>query len=232
LSRRRRSDPRQLDLFAPPPEAAPAPPREPAPSPEAPTARAPAPPPAPEWDFLDGWAHVDFVEEDQPCVVFLYPYDDLETAHGGGLEGYFAVEAGLFRAFVALRGAPKSLRERAFTVFAGDCGPGYSILGVALGSQDGRLTQFVTPHLKVPGYRTLEVTSTGPLVPKFRYDHGHVIQYAEPDLAGTTAVDDDEGHGTGLVLHRRACMPPDAVGLRRSTYGRLRSPSAARERSP
>ena len=208
MARRRtpRQDPRQLSLLDNLAE-----PVEPAVPPEAAALSDPS------WTSHPGWEHTDFIADHAPCAFFLYHHEALEDVP----DGPGAVVRALLTGLLALRSGPKAMRERAFTIFLGDCGPGYSIFACALGTIDGRTVSFLTPYMRNGAFWTIEVADCGTLLPKYRYDHGHVIEYADDDMAGTAYVDDQDRYGTGLVIHCRRTLPPDFIGKSRSVYGKL-----------
>lgn len=212
-------DPRQLDLFQPQADAPPA----------KPTATSSPPP---EWDDPnDAWPHTDFLQDHDAVLVFLYPWNDLEDAYADdGLDAFDQVKTALLRGLKAMTEAGKSIRNRAFTVFIGDTGPGYSLLAIALGTMDGKVAEFLGPYLEVPGYWTTETGVNGAgnlqLSPRFRFDHGHVIEYGDQGEEGGSRIDDSNCCGTGLTLYLRLAMPAYMMGSRKSVYGRLRNAGA------
>ncbi len=151
---------------------------------------APLPPPA--WDDPPDAPHTDFVPASERCTRYLY---------APGEPGLRALTGALFGAFVALRTA---LRDRAFTVYFGEA-EGDIVLAPA--TTEGRVTRVLDEHLRLPGFRAAEAGDARALAPRFRYDHGHVVEYAAPELAGTTWVDHARRHGTDLVVHRRVAVP-------------------------
>ncbi|MCK6572761.1 hypothetical protein L6V77_16910 [Myxococcota bacterium] len=210
-------DPRQLDLFQPQADAPPA------------TMTTAMSDPPPEWDDPNiAWPHADFLQDEVAVLVFLYRWNDLEDAYAAdGLDPFEQVKTGLLRGLKAMTEAGKSIRNRAFTVFIGDTGPGFSILAVALGTMDGKVAEFLGPYLEVPGYWTTETGVNGAgnlqLSPRFRFDHGHVIEYGDQGEEGGTRIDDSNRCGTGLTLYRRLALPAEMMGSRKSVYGRLRN---------
>jgi hypothetical protein len=115
----------------------------------------------------------------------------------------------------------KKLRERSFTVFAGDA-IGYDIFVLAVATESADLVNFVTPYFrKAPGYYTLESGSSRDFIPVFRYDRGYVIEYAEFGLEGTTYSDTDDFYGSGLTIYRRAYIEPEQAGMSKTCYGKL-----------
>jgi hypothetical protein len=212
-------DPRQLDLF-----------QVQADTPPATTTSVAIP--SPEWDDPnEGWPHADFIQECDSVIAFLYPWNELEEAYGDqGLDAFEQVKAALLGGLKAMSVAGKTIRNRAFTVFIGDTGPAYSILAVALGTMDSKVADFLRPHLEIPGYWTAETAVNGAgdlqLPARFRFDHGHVIEYGDQGEEGETRIDDASRCGTGLMLHLRLALPADMVGSRKSVYGRLRNAGA------
>jgi hypothetical protein len=194
----------------------------------------------PEWDDPNiAWPHADFLQDEDAVLVFLYPWNDLEDAYADdGLDPFEQVKTGLLRGLKAMTEAGKSIRNRAFTVFIGDTGPGYSLLAIALATMDGKVADFMRPYLEVPGYWTTEAGVNGAgnlqLSPRFRFDHGHVIEYGDEGEEGGTRLDDADRCGTGLTLHLRLALPAEMLGSRKSVYGRLKraGPEVAAKATP
>lgn len=184
----------------------------------------------PRWiDPYPGLPHTDFMEPHADLIAFLYPWRNLNALFGeDSLHGPWSVQRALLRGLIALGEArSKRLRERAFTIYMGDVGGGHSIFCVALGSTDARLTEFMHPHLAVPGFETLEGGLNGfpgTMLPAWaRYDHGHIIRYEEPSMAGTSAIDDEEyGLGTGALVHYRDVWDGDDYGFPRGAWAKLK----------
>lgn len=111
-----------------------------------------------------------------------------------------------------------SLHDQHFTVFMGDNGFSYYYLAVAPVSQS--LIAFLNRYLTaVDGFALLEYKriSALPVIPRFRYEAGQVIEYAEADLAGTWRDDDDEWFGSGLRVVYRHALPASLLG--RESFG-------------
>lgn len=172
----------------------------------------------PEWQF-PLLPHLDVIG-DETVVVYTFDIDALSHVAGDYSEPVIRV---LLRSLREL-GASKSkkLRSNAFTVFVGDI-IGYDLFAVALSTKSPELVNFLTPYFsQVTGYRTLEASSSRQFLPKFRYDHGYIVEYSDEGLEGTKYFDNDDFYGSEQVIYRRIWMPPDAVGRRRSAYGKLR----------
>jgi len=222
---KRKQDDRQLSLpLGPPPKAAP---DRALTESTAGVADAGLEAPQVRWqDPLPEWAHTDFPEPGAPLTIYLYPWDELEDAYDGDLLPADEIKRAVLLALLALGQASRRLRERAFTVYIGDLGPGMSLFGVGIGSQDGQLIEWLHSRLKVPGYRTYELGQNNHgsvhLPPWVRYDHGYLIRYVGPEEVGQVVVDDAvNGLGTGAVLHGRHAVDPRLVGLRKGAWGKL-----------
>jgi hypothetical protein len=150
--------------------------------------------PPPVWDDPDA-PHTDYVPASERCTRFLY---------GPGEASARTLVGALFRAMVALR---DGLCDRAFTVYLGETGGDDAAFVVAAATTEGRVTRVLEEHLRVPGFRSVEAGDSRPIVARFRFDHGHVVEYAAPELAGTTWVDHARRHGTHVVVHRRVALP-------------------------
>lgn len=178
-------------------------------------------PSGPVWKDPSAEKHTDFIA-DEALVIYFYEIEVLEKVHDVYVVPVFSV---LLKALQALsRHSSKRLRERAFSLFAGDAGPGYSLFAVGISSEDPKLIEFLGPPLKrVDGYTFMEAGSSYSLLPKYRYDHGYVIEYNEPDVAGTHIIDGPDNYGSNLTLYRRAWAPADLIGKSRSAYGKLQT---------
>jgi hypothetical protein len=178
--------------------------------------------PSPQWEFA-ALPNIDFISDEPASVVaFLFQIDTLESVSGIYNRPVFqALLAGL-RDLVKCRN--KSLRESLFTVFAGDA-IGYDVFVVALETKSQDITNFMAPYFRqIPGYFTLEATSSRDLLPAFRYDKGYVIEYSDGGLEGTVYEDTSEYHGSGLTIYRRDYRLPEDIRRKKSVYGRLLKP--------
>ena len=176
------------------------------------------PTPKPVWTF-HGLPELDYIG-DETIHAFVYDISVLEQT-----SSYYGFEPTkqLLHALKSLGNSKRSkLRERAFTIFMGDAGYGYSMFIVGLASTNADLAAVIRPFMEaVDGFDTEEIGSSSSLMPVYRYDHGHVIRYSDMESAGNTELDDDKNFGTGLELFHRWYMPPEMDGLRGSHYGKL-----------
>ena len=175
--------------------------------------------PAPKWKFA-ALPHVDFISDEPASVAaFIFQVKALEEV--AGIYSRPVFRALLLGSHDLSKSKNKALRERSFTVFAGDVSS-YNVFVVALETENAELTNFMASYFgQVPGYETLEATSSSGLMPVFRYDKGHVIEYSEGGLEGTTYEDTQNYYGSGLVIHRRDYRAPEDIGKRKSVYARL-----------
>ena len=173
----------------------------------------------PEWDFETS-PHLDLIGS-EPIHAYVY---DIETLERTSPYYGFRPTQGLLRALEALgKNKSKALRERAFTVFMGDAGPGYKMFVVGVGSTNADLGKAIRPFMRqVEGFETEEVGRSDSFIPTYRYDQGYVISYGEPDSAGEVKPDKPENFGTGLEFRTRWYAPPEMNGLRGSRYGTLK----------
>ncbi len=124
--------------------------------------------------------------------------------------------------FVALRrlAARKSmrLRETAFTIFwrADDTG---GLLGLGVMPQGGLVS--MQRRLERAGAIPAGHGESEGMAPLWRYDHRHVIEYGDPEDAGTTYVDGRGRSGTEQTIWRRAVVAADEADLP-ARYGKLR----------
>lgn len=165
--------------------------------------------PLPDAEVLE--QHTDFPPEEQYLTCWLYRQegsDHLSPYTDAGHADFTEVMRNLLRTLGELaRSKNKRLRERRFTVWAGD--PHYLILGIP-GDSPLPLKQFMHDHMgRVAGYECGEGTeaSQSGMVPKFRYEAGKIITYDDPELAGYVSSEDDHNYGSGVTIHYRARGP-------------------------
>ncbi len=130
----------------------------------------------------------------------------------------------VYRAVISSMGAlagscNRRLRERAFTVWAGDWGKLFWC-ALPLGMHGGALRLMGGFLSAVPGYRC---TETGripdiPLVPSFRYQRGVPGLYTDEGGWGVSLVDDDPEYGTGLTLWGRGWIGRDVLRMADAMY--------------
>jgi hypothetical protein len=126
----------------------------------------------PIWKF-EGLAHTDFIG-DEAVTAFVFEIEALEQAHEIYSQPVFVA---LLQGLQALgKNSSKRLRDRAFTIFYGDAGPGYSMFVLALAITDANVIRVITPYLEdLPGYYDCEIANSSAFMPKFRYDHSYLI---------------------------------------------------------
>ncbi len=164
------------------------------------------------WEFPSGEEHVDLINLADDGRVFLFPWEPLD-AEGFGTYGLHRM---ILLALDELRQDEK-LRDRAFTVLAGDYGPNNFYLAIGYAPRDLDLARFFVEQWKkryMDGPYQRDMSS---LTPVYRYDHGHIIEYTEDRERGTVHVDGEDDYETGLTLHVRDYELTDG----KSKYGRL-----------
>ena len=173
----------------------------------------------PTWEFA-GLPHIDFIS-DEPTSVAAFVFQIKALEEVSGIYSRPIYRALLLGLHDLSKSKNKTLRERSFTIFAGDI-LSCNVFVVALETENAELTNFMASYFgQVPGYETLEATSSRDLSPAFRYDKGYVIEYSDGGLEGTTYEDTPDYYGSGLVIHRRCYELPENIGKKRSMYGRL-----------
>jgi len=168
--------------------------------------------PEPSREFPSGQDHVDQINLSDDGRVFLFPWEPLDGEGFGtyGLHRMILLSLGKLR-------QDEKLRDRAFTVQAGDHGPTLSHLAIGYAPRDLDLARFFLKHWKKPYMDGPCHTDVSSLQPPYRYDHGHIIEYSDDREAGTVHVDGEDYYGTGLTLHVRGYEETDG----KSKYGKL-----------
>lgn len=172
----------------------------------------------PVWEWRH-WEQVDLIAP-EPVVVVSFKVEKLEAAYPG-LLSQLPLKS-VFEVFVALREHKSAvLRRTAFTVFGGWVGS--DLWGIGFSSTDSRIINMLCdPLRKIPGQLYVDSGTSQSLMPCFRYDHGYIIQYVEPDAPATTYLDGEDNYGTGLTIYRRPWQPAELHGKLRSAYGKLK----------
>jgi hypothetical protein len=166
--------------------------------------------PPPVWGDLPGFEHTDFIPERERCTLFLFAAEAPRRP----------LVAGVLAGFAALRSAGP-LRDQAFTVYLGERGPeDERLFAVGLAVTDRATVRVFEEHLPP---RNLEAGDAASLAARFRYDHGHAVEYVgDAEQAGTAWMDHGRRYGSGLLVHRRLAIPGAGVGRPRGAYARLR----------
>ena len=178
--------------------------------------------PWPLWDDpLEDFPATDVIDVQKSCHCLVWRWSDLDD------HDYYRIEKSLVDALQALSLAGKTLRERAFTVFIGDAGYGSPLLVLALGTTNGQVVKFIHDRLYLPRLPDESNLSSLGLPAKYRYDHGHLIEYCDLDeeLTGTRYWR-ASSHG-GVVIYRRAVIGDSSLlGLKsgKTLYGKLIEP--------
>lgn len=181
---------------------------------------------SPCWTFAPGYDNTDLIA-DEPATLYLFSIDALSAQ-----EGFYSnpVFRQLLRALRDLgQDERRQYREQAFTLFAGDlfdaavAGVEGEIFGLAVDSAAATAIEPLRRAMtQVAGFCGVDMGAALQLIPKFRYDHGYVVEYCEEELAGTSYTDDADNFGSGLTIFRRTWLPTEEIGRRRSHYGKLR----------
>lgn len=164
-------------------------------------------------DRSETWlGHTDFIAEEHDLVCWQYSLGTLEREYP--LFPVRPVFAAVLRSLKALSESPrKRLRERSFTVWAGDHGDCFCVgLPQRISAE---VAEFIACDLRsVPGYEAVRYVSTPyvPLSPALRYERGRVIQYSEECVVGMERLDDDRWYGSGLTILHRVWLPAAILG--------------------
>jgi hypothetical protein len=89
--------------------------------------------------------HTDFISNRQEILLWEFNIRDLQRAYE--VEIYsLPVEIELFRSLRAIAASGnKQVRERSFTIFMGDCGPGFELFAVGVQAKtSSRVTDLIT----------------------------------------------------------------------------------------
>lgn len=125
--------------------------------------------------------HTDFISDSQEILLWEFGIAQLQEAYGSPSYSLPA-ETALFQAFRAIAASKnKSVRERSFTVFLGDCGAQFELFGIGIGAKtDSKISDIITGCFEnIRGFHSMEYGRIPyvPLVPKYRYDRGRVFEY-------------------------------------------------------
>lgn len=176
---------------------------------------------APNSDGEEGWQppseaeiwekHTDFPPEQQNLTCWLYRQpgsDHLVLYTNAGHADFSEVMRNLLRTLGELsQSKNKRLRERRFTIWAGD--PHYLVLGIPEDSPL-LLTQFMHARMgRVAGYEISEGTeaSQSVMTPQFRYEAGKIIVYDDRCLAGYVTSEEIHNYGSGVIIQYRVKGP-------------------------
>jgi len=161
--------------------------------------------------------HTDFIKERQEVLVWEFDIAELKRAYE--VEVYsLPVEIELFRALKKISSSKNRLvRERSFTLFTGDCGPGCELFAVGITAKtSSKVTDIITLCFEgIRGYVTMEYGEipSAPLIPCYRYEHGSLFEYtAEYFNAGKLRPDD--AVISGLKVNYRMYESADALGVK------------------
>ncbi|MCE5216112.1 hypothetical protein LLH03_03675 [bacterium] len=107
----------------------------------------------------------------------------------------------------------KRLRDRCFTIWAGEHGDHFCVgLPQRISAE---VAEFMACDLRtVSGYEAVRYVSTPyvPLSPALRYERGRVIQYSGECVAGVERLDDHRWYGSGLTILHRVWLPAAILG--------------------
>lgn len=147
----------------------------------------------------------DFIKEDNATFNFGFPWStlDLDSDYTDSL---FKC---LLHAMKEIKyHKNKVIRERAFTIWAGDHN---QIFWIAVPeNMSSKVTGIIDKYFKEEFPKITHGfgrTDKMALIPVFRYSFGHFIQYIEEDAAGGFRVDDADWYGTNETIYFKARCP-------------------------
>lgn len=150
-----------------------------------------------EYDLIK--RHTDYISSNHEVFCWAFRLDVLEKTDG------MPVTTALFQGLKDLSESKnKRLRDRRFTIWMGD--DARMFYWVAMSHPAVAVTNLLCRHFsRVAGYETSEsaLLTQLPVMPRFRYERGQVIEYSDRDLVGTWRVDDGDWYGSGLTVLRR-----------------------------
>ena len=161
--------------------------------------------------------HTDFISDRLSITCWSFDIDGLKTNPDSGDYSH-PVRKALFAALARIaRSGNRRIRERSFTLFMGDHGPGFIQFGVGIRGSTFRAVKdiFESEFAGVNGY---EYETNGrlpytPLVPCYRYIHGAIIEYTgDSSLAGKKHHDED--FSSGLTIRYRKWLSAETEGLK------------------
>ena len=150
---------------------------------------------------------VDYIPDEQYVLVWGFHLEGLIEAHPGfyALPVYRALIDGLCSVAASKN---RKIRERKFTVWAGDYGDCFWI--AVPGEISSAVSGLLDAKLRhVTGFQWMEFGTIPemPLIPMFAYNHGKVIRYGDFDDAGKEDIDSEDRFGTGAAVQVRAWFP-------------------------
>jgi hypothetical protein len=159
-------------------------------------------------DFISDYQHILIWEFDSQ--VIQKNYDTYSYS--------LPVEIQLFKALKKIAESKnKTIREKKFTIFMGDFGSAFELFGIGICSRTNAKVKEVITGLfeEIKGYQAMEYGRIPfvPLIPKYRYENGLVIEYtAESKLAGKFRKEDSEI--SGLKILYRMCESADGLDVK------------------
>ncbi len=156
--------------------------------------------------------YTDYIPTQQYLICWGFNPQTLDNTYRGA--NAFPMTRALLRGLKAISESKnKRLRDRRFTIWMGSY---YLCDWVGI---PGRISSRVTDALdrffrEITGFETLEYGELAimQLVPRFRYEVGRVIQYADMEDAGKERVDGDNNFASGLTIVYRMDMPAFVMG--------------------
>ena len=144
----------------------------------------------------DIYDHMDLISDSQEILLWEFDIADLQRICESSTYSLPA-EAALFKAFRTIsESINKAVREKAFTVFIGDCGPQFELFGIAIGAKTpAKIIDIISSCFEDTAlFAEMEYSRIPqvPLIPRFRYERGTVIEYtAETGFAGKLRKSDE-----------------------------------------
>jgi len=139
--------------------------------------------------------YTDFISDRQEILLWEFDSAILQSAYNTYTYS-LPVEIELFRALKKISESKnKSVREKKFTIFLGDCGSQFELFAIGVSAKiNSRISEIITGCLEdIHGYETIEYGQIPyvPLIPKYRYDCGNVYEYtSETRKVGKFRKDD------------------------------------------
>ena len=161
--------------------------------------------------------HTDIISDSRFIVYWSFDIEGLKRNPDSG--DYTApVRRYLFKSLsIIAHSGNRRIRERSFTIFAGDHEEGFSQFGLGIrGSTDRRVKDILLSGFeKIEGflYETNGLMPYTPFIPCYRYIHGNIIEYTfDEEIIGKKYIDDI--YGSGLKIKYRTWLSSETEELK------------------